>query len=80
MAKEACITDLNMRSLSLQNVKKSLKVEPLYNDSSMSLNNIYKSVSRSSKDGSDNLFSYLKSEFVRWLENVEISGNMLLIY
>jgi hypothetical protein len=34
-------------------------------------------VSRSSKDGSDNLFSYLKFEFVRWLEKTEISGNML---
>jgi hypothetical protein len=33
---------------------------------------------RSSKDGSDNLFSYLKFEFVRWLEKTEISGNMLL--
>ena len=51
-----------------------------YNHSSMSLNNLYKLVSRSSKDGFDNLFSYLKSEFVRWLENAEISGNMLLRY
>ena len=41
----------------------------------MRLNNIYKSVSISSKDGSDNLFSYLKSEFVGWLENVETNGN-----
>ena len=78
MAKEACITDLKMRSLSLQTVKKSLKIEPQYNDTSMSLNKLYKSVSRSSKDGSDNLFSYLKFEFVRWLENAEISRNMLL--
>ena len=78
MAKEACITDLNMRSLSLQNVKKYLNVEPLYNYSSMILNNLYKSVSRSSKGGSDNLFSYLKSEFVKWQENAEIFGNMLL--
>ena len=44
------------------------------------LNKLYKSVSRSSKDGSDNLFSYLKFEFVRWLEKTEISGNMLLKY
>ena len=66
-----------MRSLRVQ-AWKSLQVEPLYNDSSMSLNKLYKSVSRSSKDGSDNLFSYLKSEFVRWLENAEISGNMVL--
>jgi hypothetical protein len=42
------------------------------------LHNLYKSVSISSKDGSDNLFSYLKFEFVRWLEKTEISGNMLL--
>ena len=28
MAKESCITDMKMRSLSLQNVKNSLKVEP----------------------------------------------------
>jgi hypothetical protein len=44
----------------------------------MSLNNLYKLVSISSKDGSDNLFSYLKFEIVRWLEKIEISGNMLL--
>ena len=78
MAKEACIIDLKMRSLSLQYLKKSLKVEQPYSNSSMILNNIYKSVSRSSKDGSDNLFSYLKSEFVSWLQNVEIYGNILL--
>ena len=80
MAKEACITDHEMRSLSLQYLKKYLKVEPSYNYSSRSLNKLYKSVSISSKHESDNLFSYLKSEFVRWLENVEISGNMLLRY
>jgi hypothetical protein len=44
----------------------------------MSLNNLYKLFSRSSKDGSDNFFSYLKFEIVRWLEKTEISGKMLL--
>jgi hypothetical protein len=45
---------------------------------SMSLNKIYKLFSRSSKDGSDILFSYLKFQIVRWLEKIEISGKMLL--
>ena len=66
--------------LELTKYEKVSKSWTYYNHSSMMLNNIYKSVSRSSKDGSDDLFSYLKSEFVRWLENAEIYGNMLLIY
>ena len=73
MAKEAYIIGMKMRSMRVQ-LWKSLKSRTLYNDSSMSLNNLYKSVSISSKDGYDNLFSYLKSEIVRWLENAEISG------
>ena len=64
--------------LELAIYEKVSKVEPLYNDYSMRLNKIYKSVSRSSKDVSDKLFSYLKSEFVSWLQNVEIYGNILL--
>ena len=64
--------------LELTKYEKVSKSWTLYNDSSMSLNNLYKSVSRSSKDRSDNLFSYLKSKFVRWPKNAEIYGNMLL--